>query len=156
MRRTLGLPALAVILVACSSVTFSNTRIEALQAELNRRYGLWKDLHISSYDYRFERTCVCDSSLTLPVWVTVVDSALAGVVYEDGGAAVPDSMLQSYFTMEALFGQVQIAISLGSDSLSVEYDPVYHYPRRIVIDQDFRQLGDELGLFSSDLTPKLP
>jgi hypothetical protein len=157
MRRSLGVRVLAIVTLAgCSSLTYSSTRLDALQAELNRRYGLWKDLHIPSYDYRLERTCLCDSSLTRPVIVSVLDSSLAGVVYADSGTTVPDSLLGSYFTVEGLFFQVQAAINLGVDSLGVAYDPVYHYPTRIVVDQDFRQLGDELSLFSSNLTPKQP
>lgn len=157
MRRTLGPSILAALtLAACSSLTSSSSRFDALQAELNRRYGLWKDLHIPSYQYHFERTCSCDSIYLRPVTVSVVDSAVAGVTYADSGTAVPDSTLQSYFTVEGLFYQVQVAINLQIDSLGVEYDPVYHYPTRIVIDQDFRMVGDELSLFSSNLTPKQP
>ena len=157
MRRPFAPTILAVlVLAACSSLTYSNTRLDSLQAELNRRYGLWKNLNIASYQYRFERACACDSSLTRPVMVTVVDSAIAGVAYADSGTAVADSTLQSYFTVEGLFYQVQAAINLRTDSLGVAYDPVYHYPTLIVIDQDFRQLGDELSLFASNLTPKQP
>jgi hypothetical protein len=157
MRRSLGLTILAMITLAgCSSLTYSNSRLENLQAELNRRYGLWKDLQIPSYDYRLERICQCDPSLVRPVIVTVVDSGLARVVYADSGTAVPDSALRSYFTVEGLFSQVQTAINLAVDSLGVEYDATYHYPTRIVIDQNFLQLGDELSLFSSNLTPKQP
>lgn len=157
MRRSLGPTLLAVVtLAACSSLTYSNSRLDAIQTELNRQYRLWKDLHIPSYDYRFERTCLCDSSLTRPVIVTVLDSALAGVAYADSGTAVPDSTLKTYFTVEGLFYQVQFAINLHSDSLGVEYDPVYHYPTKILIDQAFIQQGDELSLFSSLFTPKQP
>lgn len=158
MRRSSGPTIfLAVLaLAACSSLTYSDTRLDGLQVELNRRYGLWKDLHIPSYDYRFERECTCDSSLTRPVIVTVVDSAITGVAYADSGLAVPDSALQTYLTVEGLFYQVQIAISLRVDSLGVEYDPVYHYPTKVLIDQDYRQQGDELRLFSTLFTPKQP
>lgn len=144
------------MLAGCSSLTYSNSRLDALQAELNRRYGLWKNQHIPSYEYRFERTCRCDSGLMRPVIVTVRDSSLAGVVYADSGTAVPDSTLRSYFTVEGLFSQAQIAINVLADSLGVEYDPTYHYPTRIVIDQDVRQQGDELSLVASLLTPKQP
>jgi len=141
---------------ACSSLTYSNSRLDAMQTELSRRYALWKGLHIPSYDYRFERACACDSSLTRPVIVTVLDSAITGVAYADSGTAVPDSTLQTYLTVEGLFYQIQVAINLQVDSLGVEYDQVYNYPTRILIDQDFRQQGDELRLFSSLLTPKQP
>jgi hypothetical protein len=145
-----------VTLAGCSSLTYSNSRLDALQSELDRRYTLWKGQHIPSYDYRFERACQCDTLLTRPVIVTVLDSAVAGATYVDGGSAVPDSILSSYFTVDDLFSQVQIAINLATDSLYVEYDPTYHYPTRIVIDQTFQQVGDELSLFSSNLMPKQP
>lgn len=145
-----------VALAACSSVTYSNSRLDGLQAELNQQYALWKDLHVPSYNYAFQRDCPCDSIYTRPVVVTVLDSAVAGVVYADNGNAVPDSTLQSYFTVEGLFYQIQVAISLQVDSLGVEYDAVYHYPTRILIDQNFQQAGDELRLFSSSLSPKQP
>lgn len=149
---------LTTAVAGCASVTFSNTRLENFQRELNRRYGLWRDQGISSYSYRFERACPCrDASLTRPVIVTVEqDSVLASVTYADSGTAVPDSNLGSYFTVVGLFVQLQNAISLQADSLEVEYDQVLNYPRKIVVDQDLRQPEDELTLIASELIPKQP
>ena len=157
MRRAAGPIIVAIVaLAACSSVSYSNTRFDQLQADLNQQYALWKGLSIPSYAYNFQRDCPCDSIYMRPVVVTVLDSAVASVAYADSGNAVPDSILQTYFTVEGLFYQIQVAINLQVDSLGVEYDPAYHYPTRILIDQDYRQLGDELRLFSSSLTPKRP
>ncbi len=145
----------AVALAGCSSITFSSTRLENLQSELNRRYGLWRDQGITSYSYRFERKCLCDSSLTRPVIVTVEqDSLIVSVAYADSGTAVPDSILRTYFTVVGLFQQVQAAINIQVDSLRVEYDPALHYPAKILVDQNIRQTDDELSLLASDLKPK--
>ncbi len=149
IRQTTGAIAL-VLLGACSSITFSSDRLDAIQQELTRRYQEWKALRIAAYDYRFVRFCLCDSSLTRPVRVGVVDSAVARVTYDDGSAA-PDSLLRSFFTVEGLFQQVQAAINLRVDSLVVEYDPALHYPTKIVVDQDRLVPNDELALFASDL-----
>ncbi len=150
--RLLGL----VVLAGCSSITFSSQRLDNLQRELNRRYGLWKQEAIPSYDYRFERTCPCDSSLLRPVIVSVVDSAIVAVTYADSGTALPDSSFRYYLTIDGLFQQIQLAINIASDSLVVEYDPVLNYPTKIVVNQDLRQSGDELSLFASELKPKQP
>ncbi len=149
IRQTTGAMAL-VLLAACSSITFSSDRLDAIQQELTQRYQEWKALRIAAYDYRFVRFCLCDSSLTRPVRVGVVDSAVARVTYDDGSAA-PDSLLRSFFTVEGLFQQVQAAINLRVDSLVVEYDPALHYPTKIVMDQDRLVPNDELALFASDL-----
>ncbi len=148
-------PALAIlVLAACSSVTFSSERLDGIQRELNRRYGLWKEQAIPSYQYRFERICPCDSTLMRAVIVSVTDSAIDAVTYADSGTAVPDSNLQTYFTVEGLFYQVQIAINLQVDSLFVEYDPLLHYPTKVVIDQNRFGVNDELSLFATELARK--
>ncbi|MBI2614449.1 MAG: hypothetical protein HYW52_01970, partial [Gemmatimonadetes bacterium] len=131
-RGWLSLPALA-LLAGCSSVTYSNERLEAIQRELNRRYDLWKGQAISAYDYQFARECLCPSDLTRPVLVSVADSVVRAVIYVDSGTAVPASAFSSYFTVEGLFRQAQIGINVLADSLVVEYDPQLHYPTRIVV-----------------------
>ena len=145
----------AVVLVAgCSSVTFSNQGLEAIQRELQRRYDLWKTQAITAYEYRFARECPCASDLTRPVLVSVADTVVLAVIYADSGTAVPASAFSSYFTVEGLFGQAQIGINLLADSLVIEYDPLLHYPTKVVIDQDRRRVNDELALFASDLKKK--
>jgi hypothetical protein len=148
--RRLAPAALLVVLAACSSITFSSDRLDAIQQELNRHYRDWKSQRIASYEYHFVRFCLCDPNLTRPAVVNVVDSAVARVTYGDGSTA-PDSLLRSFFTVEGLFQQVQVAINLGVDSLVVEYDPTLHYPTKIVVDQDRLVPNDELALFASDL-----
>lgn len=149
----LGLLAIA-LLAGCSSVTFSNERLEAIQRELNRRYDLWTAQGIPAYEYHFIRFCFCHASLTQPVLVSVSDSAVVAVTYADSGTAVPDSAFKSYFTVEGLFRQAQIGINVLADSLVVEYDALLHYPTKIVIDQDRWVANDELELFASELKKK--
>lgn len=144
----------AVLLCACQDVTYSNERLERIQAELTRRYGLWKKQAIPSYEYRFSRSCPCPESLTRTVVVSVADSVLVGAVYADSGTAVPDSALGSYFTVEGLFLQVQIAVNIQADSIVVDYDPLLHYPMYVKIDQDVRRLQDELVLSATEFKKK--
>lgn len=142
------------VLTGCSSVTYSNERLEAIQRELNRHYDLWKTQAIGAYEYHFERSCLCPPSLTQPVLVSVLDTTVVGVTYVEDGAAVPDSAFSSYFTVEGLFLQVQIGINLLADSLVIEYDVALHYPTKIVVDPSWRVADDELALFASELKPK--
>lgn len=150
MKRAWALLAITT-LTACSDVTVSSERLEAIQRELNRRYGLWQDQAIGSYDYEFERSCLCPESLRQRVLVSITDSTVVAVTYVDGGAAVPDSAFASYFTVEGLFRQAQIGINLLADSLVVEYDAALHYPTTIVVDPSWRVLNDELALYASAL-----
>lgn len=154
MKRAWGALSAVVLLAGCSSVTFSNERLEAIQRELNRRYDLWKAQAISAYEYQFARECLCPSDLTRPVLVSVADTLVLAVIYADSGTAVPASAFSSYFTVEGLFRQAQIGINVLADSLVVEYDPLFHYPTKIVVDQDRRFANDELALFASELKPK--
>jgi hypothetical protein len=149
-------PALAgaICLAACSSLTYSNPRLERIQQELNREYDLWKSRPIPGYQYHFTRFCFCGTDLQRSVIVQVTNSKLVAVTYTDNGASAPDSVFRSYFTVEGLFGQIQAAINLQADSLVVEYDPAVHYPIKIVIDQDRFAPNDELALFASDLKAK--
>jgi hypothetical protein len=144
-----------VALAGCSTITFSSERLENLQKELDRRYGLWRDEGIQDYSYHFERECACDSALTRPATVTVAgDSLVTSVIYADDSTAAPDSTFPSYFSVYGLFVQVQVAINLQVDSLAVEYDPALNYPKRIVIDQNRFQIQDELILRASEVTAK--
>jgi hypothetical protein len=83
--------------------------------------------------------------------VSVEDTVIMAVTYADSGTAVPDSAFRSYFTVEGLFRQAQIAINVLADSLVVAYDPVLHYPTTIVVDQNRFLINDELSLFASEL-----
>jgi hypothetical protein len=141
-------------LLACQDVSFESTRWEAVQTELNRQYTLWKAARPASYQYRFSRVCVCPADLTREVMVEVTDSSVVAATYTDSSTAVPASSLQFYFTVEGLFGQIQIAINSLADSLYLEYDPTLHYPRVIVGDLNVFVADDELGLFSSELVAK--
>jgi hypothetical protein len=139
------------VLAGCSSVTFSDERLESIQRELNRQYDLWTSQAIAAYDYRFTRECPCEANLTRPVLVSVEDTVIMAVTYADSGTAVPDSAFRSYFTVEGLFRQAQIAINVLADSLVMAYDPVLHYPTTIVVDQNRFLINDELSLFASEL-----
>jgi len=147
-----GLSVLALVgLAGCSDVTVSNERLEAIQGELDNQHDLWTSQAISAYEYRFARECPCPADLTRPVLVNVAETVVIGVTYADSGTAVPNSALVSYFTVEGLFRQAQIAINLRADSLVLEYDPVLHYPTLIVVDQYLNLIDDELSLFASEL-----
>ena len=139
------------VLAGCSRVTFSNERLESIQPELNRQYDLWTSQAIPAYEYRFARECPCSADLTRSVLVSVEDTVIIAVTYADSGTAVPDSAFASYFTVEGLFRQAQIAINVLADSLVVQYDPVLHYPTTILVDQNRFLINDELSLFASEL-----
>lgn len=140
--------------LACQEITFRSARWEAAQAEVNRRYTLWKGSRPAHYEYRFNRQCECPADLTKEVIVEVTDSTIVAVTYTDGSGAVPASAFSSYFTVEGLFGQIQIAINQLADSLRVEYDATLHYPRVIIGDLNVLVADDELALYASELVAK--
>jgi hypothetical protein len=141
-------------LAACTDVTFESTRWDAVQAELNRRYGLWRNARPQRYEYRFNRVCACRDDLLREVIVDVTDTTVVAATYTDSSTAVPDSSLRYYFSVEGLFGQIQIAINSLADSLYVEYDPALHYPRVIVGDLSVFVQDDELALYARELAAK--
>jgi hypothetical protein len=143
-----------VLLAGCADVTYTNERLEAIQRELDRQYGLWTAQAIPAYEYRFARECPCPADLMRTVLVSVQDTVVIAVTYADSGTAVPDSAYRSYFTVEGLFQQARLAINALADSLVVQYDPDLHYPTTIVVDQNRFLLDDELSLFASQLTKK--
>ena len=147
--------AVMVGLLGCESTTFTSTRWEATQEELNRRYGLWKEAAPAHYEYKFNRFCpACTEDLLEEAIVEVMDTTILAVTYTDGSGSVPASGFSGYFTVEGLFRQIQTAISLLADSLRVEYDPTLHYPSLIVGDPNALLENDELGLFATELVAK--
>ncbi|HWP36282.1 MAG TPA: DUF6174 domain-containing protein [Gemmatimonadales bacterium] len=150
--------AVAILLMAtlsaCESVTFTSTRWEAVQKELNRRYELWRAARPANYQYKFDRVCECREDLLREVIVEVRDTTVVAATYTDSSTAVPDSSLKYYFSVEGLFTQIQIAINSLADSLYVEYDPTLHYPRVIVGDLNIFLADDELSLYASELVAK--
>jgi hypothetical protein len=138
--------------LGCESVTFRSSRFEAAQAELNRRYDLWRQAAPARYQYRFNRVCpACAAELNKEAIVEVDGTTVTAVTYTDSSGTAPDSSLGSYFTVEGLFGQIQIAINQLADTLRVEYDPTLNYPRVIVGNLNVFIEDDELELYAADL-----
>ncbi len=152
-RGAIAFLALATV-AGCETVTFSSTRWEAVQRELNRRYELWRAARPANYTYKFDRVCECRADLLRQAIVEVRDTTVVAATYTDSSTAVPDSSLKYYFTVEGLFTQIQIAINSLADSLYVQYDPTLHYPRVIVGDLNYLLADDELALYASELVAK--
>ncbi|APV43752.1 hypothetical protein Dform_00394 [Dehalogenimonas formicexedens] len=124
-----------------------------LQGELNTARAKWQKANIDDYSFRLRVGCFCPPEIVLPVIIKVEN----GIAISKGYTQEPKEVATPYFdrveTVDKLFGIIQDAIDTGADSLIVEYDAAYGYPKSIQIDPIKEAIDEEVAYFIELFTP---
>ena len=121
---------------------------EGAAALLENNRELWDSHGISSYDLSLERQCDCAAAGRYRITVRT-DNAIAAV--DDGGNEVPLASLPS--TIEAVFDEVERRIVANPDDVSVDYDGIYGFPRRLDADPNSALSGEQATLVVTSFRP---
>ena len=95
-------------------------------ALLDRNRELWRSHEISNYDLSLEQQCDCAGAGRYRV--TVRSGAVVAAV-DDSGREPPLASFPS--TIEAVFDEAQRRIAANPEHLSIGYDEIYGFPRRL-------------------------
>lgn len=112
-------------------------------ADLLAAQARWRAQGLSSYSFRFERSCFCANRQ--PVVVQVRAGRVASVVGADSGAPVAAEELPLYKSVDGLFADLQAAVDQPADTIRARYDERLGFPADVYIDQSAQIADEEYG-----------
>ncbi|MBD2451790.1 hypothetical protein H6G76_32660 [Nostoc sp. FACHB-152] len=155
--------AISTILLASLSLNapvLSDQPIQVVQAPTSTRFNweklkinhrLWRGQNISNYRYEFTRSCNCLPKATAPVIIEVRNGITTSITDKETGKPADAALFQRYKTIPKLFYVIKDALVRRAANLTVEYDPVLHYPTQINIDYNNKITDDEIFITISNL-----
>jgi len=144
--RALGLAAALVALVACQSDPLSPGDEQLNEAEL-----LWLDLAIDNYAIVVTRSL---SGAPIQVRVDVTDGVVSARRYVFDDSEVAPAHASLYPDVSGLFALIRDGFARARGA-RVDFDPIYGFPSRIIINYDVSQVDDDVDISVSgfeDLT----
>ncbi|WP_309028641.1 DUF6174 domain-containing protein [Pelagicoccus enzymogenes] len=111
---------------------------EALEANRLK----WSSFGFDSYEYEIRETCYCDPELLRRVRISVAGGEVASARAVETGELLDAA---SYLTVDGLFARVETALDEPADFVTVEYDPLYGYPRSAEFDWSVAWADEESG-----------
>lgn len=108
---------------------------------------IWESQNISSYHMKQSISCFCINEG--PYRVAVKDDTLYSAVNSYTNEPVDAKNLNLY-TVDELFDLIDHAKAHHAEVLKVEFDGVFHFPKKIDIDFSRRAVDDELSIVISD------
>jgi hypothetical protein len=130
-----GLALLGLVLFAgCDKATGSQSE-----------RALWNALDIRDYSFVYRQSCICTVNGPDPAKLTVRGGVVVQV--EPGDSAVvfgPTPPAATYPTVDSLFVILEKAQRVTPDGVTVEFDPTYHFPKRIFVDPVKNATDDEI------------
>ena len=108
---------------------------------------IWESKNISSYQIKQSISCFCINEG--PYRVVVKDDTLYSAVNSYTNEPVDAKSLNLY-TIDELFDLIDQAQSYHAEVLKVEFDGIFHYPKKIDIDYSRQAVDDELSIVISD------
>ncbi len=117
-------------------------------ALLDDNRELWRSHKISSYDLALEQQCDCAAAGRYRV--TVRAGAVVAAA-NDSGREVLHASLPN--TIEAVFDEVQQRLAANPDHVSVGYDEVYGFPRRLEAGASSEPSSERVSLVVTSFRP---
>ena len=110
-------------------------------------HAKWEQANIKNYEYHLRVLCFCPPNVTFPVIIKVQNGVNLSVEYAQEPKEVTNDFFKPLDTIDKLFDIVQKSIDDEVDSLVVEYDATYGYPKSITIDRIEQAIDDEIAYF---------
>lgn len=153
---TIVATAIVVLFLLVSAVPLLHWfAAEGERAALDENRARWAERAIDSYRFRLDASCGRGADTARAWRVTVTNGSARAVI--DAATSAPVSASERAglpLDMPALFEAVEQALDAEADSLSVDYDADYGFPRRIDIDPDDGIDGDESSLRVAEFDPR--
>ena len=137
------------VAVTSCSITGTSARTEA-ELELTRNRQRWASSATQDYEYEFRRLCFCPPEATEQVRIVVRQNAIVSVV-RTRDAQPASTAFAVWPRIDDLFADVQLRLEQRTERVDVTYDPVFGYPRSIVVDIALMAADDEYSLTAGNL-----
>lgn len=148
LRSALLIAGTLAALTSCEAVGVTGPGSETRQQMLSNRQ-LWETQGITSYRFRYRRSCFCGD--VNAVEIDVAQGAVAAARYVDGGTPVTEIYQSTLPTIDDLFDIIEEALDSRADALRVTYHRTLGYPTEISVDYRFVVADDEFGYSVSSL-----
>ncbi|MEM7503027.1 MAG: DUF6174 domain-containing protein [Pseudomonadota bacterium] len=143
--------ALVLLILLAATVPLMHWANESGRAaRLADGLGVWRELGITNYDLTIEQRCACLPAGQRAIDVRVRNGQLADVRDAD---RQPIDPLRLPMTVPQIFAAVEEAIRREPDSIGVEYDKNYGFPREFSFDPSHSVDDDELGVTVQTFRP---
>jgi hypothetical protein len=132
--------AVALVIISLVACTARSTFQENRQK--------WASQAVTHYRFQLSMVCLCPWNDILPVTVEVKDGQVVSMVDKDG-QPIPSNFANSFnqvATVDKMFDVLDSAID-KADSVKVEYDPLYGFPKSIQIDYIKAAMDDEISYY---------
>ena len=147
-------PLFAVIAIMALTLMPGCSLVQSgVQRDLNAARDKWERSGIDDYEYHLRVLCFCPPNNTFPVIIKVQNGVNLSVEYAQEPKEVTNDFFKPLDTIDKLFGIIQNAIDTGADSLIVEYDATYGYPKSIEIDPITNAIDEEISYFIEAFFP---
>jgi hypothetical protein len=123
------------------------------QRDLNAARAKREKSGIDDYEYHLRILCFCPPNVTFPVIIKVENGINLSVEYAQEPKEVTNDYFKPVDTIDKLFDVIQKAIDNEADSLVVEYDSTYGYPKSIAIDPIKNAIDEETPTSSKHSSP---
>jgi hypothetical protein len=133
------------------SITDPSSR-DTDQLELTRNRQRWAGAGIHDYEFDYQRLCFCAPVATEPVRITVRQDAVVAVVRRSDGLSA-GTTYGGWPRVGDLFDDIQSRLDQHVARIRVDYDPMYGYPRSIVVDVAAMAADDEYSHTAGNLRP---
>lgn len=137
------LPAIAS-LAGCTGGEFDTGRA-ALLAQTVASRAVWEDAAVSNYEYVYQRTCFCGAEFVRPLRIQVRSGVVSSVTFADTGAAVTDTALGPFPTIDGLFDDLQARI-IEADNVNAEFDVQFGFPSEYIVDLQAAVADEEYSI----------
>ncbi len=124
-----------------------------LQRDLNAARAKWERSAIEDYEFRLRIFCFCPPESSGPVIIKVENGVAVSIEYTQEPKEVTNDFFKPRDTIDKLFGIIQSAIDDKAESLIVEYDTTYGYPKSIAIDPIKTAIDEEISYFVEAFIP---
>ena len=120
-------------------------------AALAENRDKWDEQGGANYTFNFQRICFCLQDFVREAVVTVEDGRIAAAVFADTGEAVGQEIVDAYYTVDQLFGQIEEAVRESAEIIRVTYDEELGYPTDLFIDFSTGIADEEFTVTASNV-----
>lgn len=142
MKRSLVSLAMVFCLLGCVT---SNDSIQTERTKLIKAKSRWENAmtaNVSGYVFTSRSSCEC--AFTAPFRIGVSNDSIKSIIEITNQNVMGDSVYTYFRTINKWYSWIANTLDANPYVLTVEYDSVLGYPRKIIYDGNSKIIDDEL------------
>jgi hypothetical protein len=141
-----------VIAVSISLISCVDKAVEPENHLLEANYLKWKSLGINDYTIVQSQVCFCLYGGVKAI-IHIRNNQILSVQDSAGVTVIKQEYWQYYKTIDQLFETVNRALFDKPNTITIEYDKVYGFPKNFFVDPIKQAADDEYGYATSSFKP---